>query len=144
MFLVVNQKIMEPNICKGDQLIISRIKNKDQIRRGDVVFFRNNFGSACNIRRVLGLPGEMIEIKSGQIFINNEHFKDIAEIKRDFFCHMPIHYIMPGRYFLMGDDMNMSMKGRQDSSYFGSVPFESILGKVIGIYWPPKHAKYLL
>jgi signal peptidase I len=143
-FFMVNQRTMEPNICRGDKLVIGRIKNESQIKRGDVVFFKDNFGSACNIRRVIGLPGEMIEIKKGKIFINREHFNGIPEIKRDFFCNMPLRYIMSRCYFLMGDDMNLSMKSRQDSSYFGSVPLENITGKVIGVCWPPKHAKYLV
>jgi len=144
MFFMVHQRTMEPAICRGDKLVISRIKDESHIKRGDVVFFRDNFGSACNIRRVLGMPGEMIEIKKGHVFINNQELNEVAEVKRDFFSSMPVHFIIPGRYFLIGDDMNMSMKSRQDSSYFGPVPFKNIIGKVTGIYWPPEHAKYLL
>jgi len=144
MFFVVNQRTMEPNICKGDKLVISRIKNESQIKRGDVVFFRDNHYSTCHIKRVLGIPGERVEIKKGQIFINDQHFNGITEIKRDFFSNMRMHFILSGEYFLMGDDMNMSMRSRQDNSYFDPISYENIIGKVIGIYWPPKHAKYLL
>lgn len=135
---------MEPNIWKGDKLAICRINKQSELNRGDVVFFRDNRYSTCHIKRVLGLPGERVEVKKGQILINDQHFNGVAEIKRDFFSNMRMHFILSGEYFLMGDDMNMSIKSKQDGGFFDPVPFKNIIGKVTGIYWPPEHAKYLL
>lgn len=108
-------------------------------KRGDVVVFvypedrKKDF-----IKRLVGLPGETIEIKGGSIYINDR----VAEeaIFRQIYYYNRGEYSAEGQkivvpkdcYFVLGDNSASS----KDSRYWGFVPKEDLLGKAMVIYWP--------
>ena len=87
------------------------------------------------IKRVIGLPGERVEIVDNQVLIDgvpiDEPYLKIGSVMPDF---GPI-LVPPGQMFVMGDNRNAS----QDSRYFGAVPTDTIVGRAFVIMWPVDH-----
>ena len=105
--------------------------------RGDIIILhdpRNPDGKEL-VKRVVGLPGETIEIAAGRVYINGR-LLDEPYIKQQWSDEKPKILIPPGEYYVLGDNRG----GRADSRYFGLVPRELIVGKVALRTWPPGDA----
>jgi signal peptidase I len=71
--IYIPSESMVPTLQVGDQLFVTKIYNKDKIKRGDILVFYSEELSELLIKRVVGLPGESVEIKSdGVVYINGE------------------------------------------------------------------------
>jgi len=145
---------MAPTISPGDYIFVSRSAYWfHPPKRGDIVVFKTS-GIAqigtdpsgkeiMHDKRVVGLPGDRIEILDPEIRINGVEMKfgDQAHpIEYRYrnkgsavFAGGKETYVVPdGQYFVLGDNSANSF----DSRYFGSVPRDAIYGKVVKIYWP--------
>lgn len=141
-FLIANSVIpsasMEPNIMTGDRVFGSRLSylNSDP-ERGDVVIFHwPDDESIFFVKRIIGLPGETVDIIQGQVYINGEPLDEtsyIAEPMRT--DEAPMHFEVPeGSYFVMGDNRNNSLDARYwDNTY---VERDKIIAKCGIKYWP--------
>lgn len=111
-----------------------------QIKRGDVIVFRFPADRSKDfIKRVVGLPGDRVELRNKVIFVNgekwDEHFGvnkgglygEASEKNTDFGPYT----VPPDSVFVMGDNRDRSY----DSRYWGAVPFSDIKGKALIIYW---------
>lgn len=88
------------------------------------------------VKRILGLPGEVLEIKNGYIYINGKKLEEPFPVNRDYFDFGPI--IVPASsYFMIGDNRPRS----SDSRYWGPVPEENLLGRVLVVFWPFNRVK---
>lgn len=101
-------------------------------QRGDIIVFKTNASddAALHIRRVIGLPGETIQIVDGRILIDGETYregKDFPSISNPGLAETPIT-LESGEYFVLGDNRNNS----EDSRYgdIGTVKKRYIVGKV--------------
>lgn len=123
---------MEPNLHSDQRLIVEKISYRLRgPRRGDIVVVRVDGYEIPPIKRVIGLPGETIEILAGQVWINGwpldeAYLADV--IQQDYGPSV----VPPGRVFVMGDNRNRS----QDSRFFGPVPLKDIWGRAWLSYWP--------
>lgn len=128
---------MYPTLKKGDRLIVSRFiyKLKDP-ERFDIVVFKSKeiTQNKQYVKRLIGLPGDILEIKRGIVYINGEQivFKGI-NIQRDFSSLNPIK-IPEGHYFVMGDNRSNSL----DSRYFGFLKRKDFIGQAWFTFWPPQ------
>ena len=141
-FIIVNAKIpsasMEPTIMTGDRLIGNRLAyiNEDP-QRGDIVIFMfPDNEKEYFIKRVIGLPGETVTVKQGQVYINDS---DVPLDESDYIVTTPLgdfgpYKVPEGAYFMMGDNRNNSM----DSRYWNQpyVYKDKILGKAWVRYFP--------
>ncbi|HEY9650099.1 MAG TPA: signal peptidase I [Coleofasciculaceae cyanobacterium] len=136
---------MEPTLQIGDKLLIDKHTYKsEEPRRGDIILFnptetlrQQNFESAF-IKRVIGLPGETVEIRTGKVYINTQ------PLQEDYIKEPPDYQYGPAKvpansYFVLGDNRNNSY----DSHYWGFVSRPLIFGKAIGIYCPIEHQQLL-
>lgn len=140
-FVIINARIpsssMENTIMIGDQIIGNRLAyRKDEPERFDIVVFRYpDNRKQLFIKRVIGLPGETVEIVEGKVYINGS-----AEPLDDSFCAETPYgsfgpYEVPeGCFFMMGDNRNNSNDSRYWVNRF--VPSSDILGKAWFRYWP--------
>lgn len=129
-FYLIPSGSMEPTLVPGDKVVAFRI---NKIKRKDIVIFFNPLNKKeILVKRVIGLPGETIKIENGKVFING---KPLIEpyIKEPPSYFLRKTKIPPKNYFVLGDNRNNS----EDSSVYGPVPRDLIIGKDIFIYWPP-------
>jgi len=86
------------------------------------------------VKRVVGLPGDRIEIRDGHVIRNGRPAKEpFADGCSDPDCNLRAIVVPRGSYFLMGDNRDES----DDSRYWGPVPRAWIIGKAVVTYWPP-------
>ncbi|MCC6382595.1 MAG: signal peptidase I [Dehalococcoidia bacterium] len=102
--------------------------------RGDIVVLKDPKRPDTDlIKRVIGLPGEALEIVQGKVYINGRYLEE-PYIKSPWHFDKPKQVIPPGEYFVMGDNRDNSLDSR--SPQVGLVPREMIIGKAMLSYWP--------
>jgi signal peptidase I len=114
---------MEPNFYDGQIVEIEEVPVAD-LQRGDVILFAPD-KERQYLKRLIGLPGDTVEIRNGKVYINGEVL-DEPYIKEPARSDMPARTVEADRYFVLGDNRNNS----SDSRGFGAIPSESILGRV--------------
>jgi signal peptidase I len=129
---------MAPLLSDQERIFINKFEYRfEPIERGDVVVFWYPLDhSKSFIKRVIGLPGESIELRAGHVYVDG---KELAE------PYVPASYldgssygpmkIPAGNYFVMGDHRDSS----NDSRVFGPVSRPYIYGKAVFAYWPVDH-----
>lgn len=140
-FLVVHTQIptgsMIPTINKGDHMLINRVPfyYRDPAR-GEIVIFRQD--DINLVKRVIGLPGDQVELLDGSVYINGKPLDESAYLNADIYSYpldsdVEFPYTVPeGHYFVMGDNRGNS----QDSRYFGAIPRTDIFAKGGVKIWP--------
>jgi signal peptidase I len=139
---IVKGQSMEPNFENGDYLIVDELSYHLRApQRGEVIVFKYPLDpSQRYIKRIIGLPGETVEIKDGKIDIYREN----SEVKiLDELTYLPSFTQTEGNiritlnrneYFVLGDNrLGMSS---YDSRRWGSLPRENIIGRVVIRAWP--------
>jgi len=138
---VVNGPSMDSSFHNGQQVLVNTIIYKfEEPERGDVIIFRPPIDEREEyIKRIIGLPGESVEIKEGKVYIHkgngttiqlNEPYI-IYKSNESFMSEM----IQPNKYFVLGDNRNNS----SDSRDGWTVPFQNIVGKAWLTVWPPNN-----
>ena len=139
-FVIVNATVptgsMENTIMPGDRIIALRLTYYvSSPERGDIVVFRYpDDESVLYVKRVIGLPGETVEVKDGEVYINNSDTPlDDSFVKEQPVGNFGPYEVPEGCYFMMGDNRNNS----QDSRYWVNkyVEEDKILGKVYFKYY---------
>lgn len=130
---------MQPGLEDQEHVFISRLPCRlTGIQRGDVVVFSlPQDPDKSYIKRVVGLPGETVAIRAGQVFIDNRPLPE-PYLRTSFQDrgNTPALRIPSGHYFVLGDHRNVSF----DSRDWGPIPSSAISGKAVLKYWPPTDA----
>jgi signal peptidase I len=137
-FLVENYRVvgtsMQPALQNGEFLVVSKMDYRlHQPMRGDIIVFYDPADTSRKlIKRVLGLPGETLEIQDGTVFINQQAIPEPYLTDRGRYTRAA--WVIPtGEYFVLGDNRNNS----SDSRSWGMLPRRDIVGKAWVTYWPP-------
>ena len=124
---------MNPNFYDGDYFFVDELAYASSLpQRGDVVLFKSpTSGDQSYVKRVIGLPGETIEVRNHKIYINGSVLNEPYSVTQmDYTLNSQK---IPGhQYFVLGDNRNNS----SDSHSWGPITGDSILGRVTFIYAP--------
>jgi signal peptidase I len=101
--------------------------------RGDIIVFRFPGRPERDfIKRVIGVPGDLVEIDRGQVYVNGELLQE-NYIRAQPTYSVPTQTVPPSQYFVLGDNRPNS----SDSHIWGYVPADNVIGKAWVSYWPP-------
>ena len=149
---------MAPNLESGQHLIVNKLAyttidlqifdwvpffdpDEDSVHhlfgspgRGDVVVFQSPQDSKQDfIKRIIGVPGDLVEIRASTVFLNGRQLEEPYTQGNTGGCTTPCSWEVPeDSYFVLGDNRS----GSSDSRMFGFVPEESVIGKALFSYWP--------
>jgi len=146
---------MVPTLQVGDRIMVNKLSyDFHSVHRGDIVVFKRppleeqDFPDL--VKRVIGLPGETISTKNGQVYINGKLLKEpwlppgpqsyTGALPDDQYpqFNMPGPVKIPaGDYYVMGDNRTDS----EDSRFFGPIPGSLIVGRAVAVVWPLSQAK---
>ncbi len=143
-FIIANSRVpsasMENTIMTHDRVIGSRLSyHYSDPERGDIVIFYfpdDVTEKTYYVKRIIGLPGDIIDIKDGHVFLNgSEEPLEEPYLKDDMETPEELHFEVPEDcYFMMGDNRNFSSDARfWDNTY---VKREKIVAKVLFRYFP--------
>lgn len=134
---IVQGPSMQPTFYEDQFLIVSRINYLlGEPQRGDIVVFHYPGNPTDDyIKRIIGVPGDTVEIRDTLVYLNGELIEEpyINEACRPVNCPDKIEELGPDEYWVMGDNRNRS----SDSRSFGPILRQHIVGEVLIRYWPP-------
>lgn len=140
LFVVkIPSESMAPTLNIGDRLIAMKVYNTERLERGDIVIFYSREEEQLMIKRLIGLPGDMISIQDGYVSINEEKINEPYIYDRDNFNG---RYRIPnGEYFFLGDNRLNSYDSRMWKNPY--IKAEDIKGKAILKLYPFKECHKL-
>lgn len=131
---------MEPNLHSTQRVVVEKVTYRlaHGPRRGDIVVIDLPEQTDMLIKRVVGLPGETIEVRGGKVYIENEQLDEPWTVNPGGANYDP-QIIPPLHVFVMGDNRGAS----NDSRNFGPVAIEYIVGHAWFSYWPPEYIGFV-
>ena len=145
LFLVVRPTVkhtlvqgpsMEPTFYEGQRVLVNALAYRiGQPNRGDVIVFHWKYRPEDEpfIKRVIGLPGEEVEVRAGTVYINGQPLQEPWTVHPGSYT-APKTKLGPNEYYVLGDNRNNS----SDSHVWGAEPADLIMGKVWLTIWPPR------
>jgi signal peptidase I len=142
----VRGQSMEPSFHDGDYLVVDELTYRfREPQRGEVIVFKYPQNTSQRyIKRIIGLPGETVEIKGGTVFIESNGQR--VALQENEYLGAGIDTpgevkisLGPGEYFVLGDNRYAS----SDSRRWGILPREDIIGRVLLRAWPPSAFAYI-
>ncbi len=128
---------MLPQLADDQRIFVSKVAYRfDLVERGDVIVFRfPGDPSRSYIKRVIGLPGETVEIRYGEVLVDGRVQPEpyVPPRYRDRSNHPPVA-VGEGAYYVLGDHRSTS----NDSRTWGTVDGSFVTGKAVFAYWPPE------
>ena len=133
---------MLPLLEDSERIIVNKfIYRFHPIHRGDVVvFWYPKDPSVSFIKRVVGVPGDTVELRRGALFVNDRRISEeyVRPQFNDDETHGPVT-VAKGYYYVLGDHRNSS----NDSRSWGEVPEKYIYGKAVFRFWPPSKMGFI-
>jgi signal peptidase I, bacterial type len=147
--VVVEGTSMLPVLQDGERLLVNKLVyykfesvSWGHIERGDVVvFWYPKEPDKSYVKRVIGLPGETVEVRNGIVYINGERLYEsyLSSDHNQNLGSFPAKKVDEHYYFVMGDNRDNS----SDSRYWGLVPEKYIYGKAFFRYWQPSNIGFI-
>lgn len=125
---------MEPTVESSQRLLINKVEYVIHApERGDIIVFQPpNNQQPDYIKRVIGLPGDTVEVRGGSVYVNGKKL-DEPYIKDTPNYTLPVKRLAENNYFVLGDNRNNS----NDSHNGWTISRQSIIGKAWLRIWPP-------
>lgn len=127
------QKIsMEPTLAQGEILLVNKLAYRfGEVEHGQIITFHYPLEPELDyVKRVIGLPGDVVEIKERQVRVNgNLLFEPYISAPPEY---EGVWEVPADEFFVLGDNRNPSA----DSHVWGFVPDENLIGKAFAVYWP--------
>ena len=130
---------MKPTLHEGQFILVNKLAYRiGDFTRGDVIVFHYPRNPEEDyIKRLIGLPGDVVTIQNGQVVVNGQLLEE------SYIASAPAYTntwsVPEGQLFVLGDNRNQS----SDSHSWGFVPVENVVGKALVVYWPISELKLL-
>lgn len=124
---------MRPTLEDGEFVLVSKLNYQfGSVQRGDIIVFHFPMDPEQElIKRVIGLPGDIISVAAGTVSVNGQ------VLNEPYIASAPAYSgewkVLDGQLFVLGDNRNDS----SDSHSWGLLPSQNVVGKAVVIYWPP-------
>lgn len=140
-FCVVRHSSMYPTLEHGERLLINKVAPKYRLPvRGEIIVFADPRNSrSLLVKRVVGLPGDTVQIQDGVVLVNGEPFPEVPTVRLHRESRGPVT-VPPGAVYVLGDNRPVSL----DSREFGPIPLRSIEGYALVRIWPISRAGSLM
>lgn len=121
---------MQPTLRDNDRGISLAIKKYFKINRFDICVLQTDTADKMIVKRVIGLPGEIIEYKDNKLYINGEYLEEtfLGDVTTDDFTY----HLADDEYYCLGDNRNVS----KDSRYYGAFKKENFVSTAMFIIYP--------
>lgn len=123
---------MVPTIMPKDQIFVTRVHGFTKLNRGDIVVFNSDELHEILVKRLIGLPGDSVDIKDGYVYINGNKFNDSYVKNRDDYTGS--FKVPAGEYFFLGDNRPVSLDARFWKNHY--IPRNKIMGKALFRVFP--------
>src|ERR1035437_3036742 len=132
-YTVVNIS-MQPGLTEGQRILVSKLVYRfGDPQRGDVVVFQSPIDDLTLVKRIIGLPGDSVEVKQNDaVYVDGMKLSE-PYLKEPAGYSYPLIKVPPNNYFVLGDNRNAS----SDSHSGWTVPRENIVGRGWIFTWPP-------
>jgi signal peptidase I len=124
---------MEPTLVSGEYVVVNRLSYRlGSPQRGDIIVFHPPVNPEEEyIKRVIGLPGDEVEVKDGMVYVNGQPLQEsYLNVKTNY---AGTWNVPQDQLFVLGDNRINS----SDSRNWGTVPMNYVVGKAVLVYWPP-------
>lgn len=130
----VEQHSMDNTLREGQRLIENRFVYRFyKPERGDIVIVKSPEDSKRLVKRLIGLPGDVIDMKDGSLYVNGVRQSEPYVKGKTYAWEIPIPLTVPeGACFVLGDNREVS----KDSRTLGAIPLSSLEGKAVARLWP--------
>ena len=125
----------------ADRLIVNKLVYHFNLpKRGDIVLFNSPYNDGKQyVKRLIGLPGETVEIRRGMVYVNDKLLViPGVTIRRDY-ANLEKQEIPEDEFFMLGDNRPNSA----DSRVWGTVPKSELIGEALFIYWPLNRIRWV-
>jgi len=141
---------MRPVLMEGDRIFVDKISYRfREPERGEIIVFKYPLDRKKDfVKRLVGLGGEKLEIRDGQLYVNGQRLERPISIAQRLYYNRPdwrfgrrgrVTSIPGGHFFVLGDNSAQS----SDSRNWGFVPRENVIGRAVLIWWPPKRFRLI-
>lgn len=130
----VRQNSMRATLDPGDRLVVLRSGLTGDPRRGEVITFHLEDQPLAFVKRVIGLPGDLVELRAGRVWVNGVLIEEPYAPGPTIGLKGPLEQVRvtAGHYYVLGDNRTSS----NDSRTFGLVPAERVIGVAVVRFWP--------
>lgn len=139
-FLFFNMEVMSgsmiPTLNIDDRYVVTKVYNKENLKEGDIIVFYSDELNERLVKRLIGLPGDKIEIKNGVVFRNGEKLNEDYVKNKDTYTYDGIYAVPKGEYFFLGDNRPISLDSRRWKDPY--IDASNIEGKVQLRFYPFK------
>lgn len=130
--ITVPTESMYPTIKIGDRIIVTRIYNYNKLQRGNVIVFHSDELKEELVKRLIGLPGDTVDVKEDGVYVNNVKLDEPYIVNRG--GKTGSYKVPQGEYFFLGDNRSNSYDSRLWKDPY--IPKDKIKGKAVYTIFP--------